>query len=141
MDVIYVDTPSNEAAEQSSSYNLSIFSSGNNPKGVIAAAAMREGCSPSIGELWPNIDKLDSPSCEGTSAARNVSAPERRLIAPIEDVGGRPRDEDGESRLRSLLGHLVLDQEGTRVVPHEKRLHRSCLLPLMLFLCPCEGRL
>jgi hypothetical protein len=32
LDIIYVDTPSGEAAEKSSSYNLSIFSSGLIPK-------------------------------------------------------------------------------------------------------------
>jgi hypothetical protein len=59
MDIIYVDRPSSEAAEKSSSYNLSIFSSGANSEGAEIVAATREDSSPSIGELWPDIDVLD----------------------------------------------------------------------------------
>jgi hypothetical protein len=51
MDIIYMDTPSGEAVEKSSSYNLSIFSSRANSEGAKIAAATRKDSSPSIREL------------------------------------------------------------------------------------------
>jgi hypothetical protein len=85
MDIIYVDTPSGEVAEKSSSYNLPNFSSGANSEGAEVVAATREDSSPSIGELWPNIDKLDDPPREDTSVvhACNASIRGKRLAASI----------------------------------------------------------
>jgi hypothetical protein len=57
LDIIYVDTPSGKVAEKTSSYDLSIFSSGANSQVAEIVAAVSEGSSPSIGELWPDIDK------------------------------------------------------------------------------------
>jgi hypothetical protein len=48
MDIIYVDMPSGEAAEKSSSYNLSIFSFGADSEGAEVVTAMHEDSSPSI---------------------------------------------------------------------------------------------
>jgi hypothetical protein len=80
-----VDTPSDDAAQKSSSYNLSIFSSGTNSEGVEVVAATREDSSPSIGELWPDIDELDDPPCKDTSVvhARNASIHRKRSSASI----------------------------------------------------------
>jgi hypothetical protein len=58
-DIICVDTPSGKVAKMSSSYDLPIFSSGADPEGLEIVAAASRGSSPSIGELWPDIDKLD----------------------------------------------------------------------------------
>jgi hypothetical protein len=46
-----VDTPSGKVAEKTSSYDLSIFSSGANSQVAEIVAAVSEGSSPSIGEL------------------------------------------------------------------------------------------
>jgi hypothetical protein len=51
MNIIYVDTPSGEAVEKFSSYNLSIFSSRADTEGGEVVMAMREDSSPSAGEL------------------------------------------------------------------------------------------
>jgi hypothetical protein len=56
LDIIYVDTPSGEAAENSSSYNLSIFSSGANSEGAKVIAITSGNSSLSIGELWSDIE-------------------------------------------------------------------------------------
>jgi hypothetical protein len=85
MDIIYVDTPSDEASQKSSSYNLSIFSSGANSEGAEVVAATRDDSSPSIGELWPDIDELDDPPCKDTSVvhAHNASIRRKRSSASI----------------------------------------------------------
>jgi hypothetical protein len=60
LDVIYVDTPSGEVLEVSSSCILSIFSSGADPQCAKGIEVTPEGSSGmSIRELWPDIDKLD----------------------------------------------------------------------------------
>jgi hypothetical protein len=78
MDIIYMDTHISEAADKSSSYNLSKFSSGANFEGVEVVAAIHEDSSPNIGELWPDIDKLDDPPREDTSVVRAHDALIRR---------------------------------------------------------------
>jgi hypothetical protein len=85
MDIIYVDTLSDEAAQKSSSYNLSIFSSGANSEGAKVVAATHEDSSPSIGELCPDIDELDDPPCKDTSVvhARNASICRKRSSTSI----------------------------------------------------------
>jgi hypothetical protein len=74
MDIICVDTPSGKVVEKSSSYNLSIFSSGADSRGAEVVTAMCDDSSPSVVELWPNIDKLDNPSCRDTSVVRTCDA-------------------------------------------------------------------
>jgi hypothetical protein len=59
LDIICVDTPSGKVPEKSSSYDMSVFSSGADPKCAEVAKVASEVSSPSIGELWPDIDKLD----------------------------------------------------------------------------------
>jgi hypothetical protein len=51
-----VDTPSGEVAENSSSYDLSIFSCSANPKCAEVAEVVFGGSSLSNGDLWPDID-------------------------------------------------------------------------------------
>jgi hypothetical protein len=51
LDIIYVDTPSGKVAEKSSSYDLSIFSSGANSQGAEIIVAVCGDSSPSIREL------------------------------------------------------------------------------------------
>jgi hypothetical protein len=70
-----VDTFSGEVAEKSSSYDLSIFSFGADSQGAGIIVVAFKGYRPSIGELWPDIDKLDEIRREGTSIVhtRDVS--------------------------------------------------------------------
>jgi hypothetical protein len=87
LDVICVDVPSGEVAEKSSSYDLSILSSGANSQGgEIIAVASRDSSS-CIGELWPNIDEI---RCEDTSIVHihDVSVRGRRSTASAENPLG-----------------------------------------------------
>jgi hypothetical protein len=59
LDIICVDTPSGEVAKMSSSYDLSLFSSGADTECAEIVEVAFGGLSLSIGELWPDIDKLD----------------------------------------------------------------------------------
>jgi hypothetical protein len=61
MDIIYVDTSSGEAVKKSNSYNLPIFSFGAYSEGAEVVTVTREDSSPSVKELWLDIDKLDDP--------------------------------------------------------------------------------
>jgi hypothetical protein len=81
MDIVYVDTPSGEGAEKSSSYNVH-FSSWANSKGAKVIEAICEDSSPSIMELWPDIDKLDDPPREGTFVVHACNA----LATSIENA-------------------------------------------------------
>jgi hypothetical protein len=89
LDIICVDTPIGEVVEKSSSYDLSIFSSGADSQGVEIATVASRGSSLSIGELWPDIDKLDKIRCEDTSVVhtRDVSVHGRRATASAEKAG------------------------------------------------------
>jgi hypothetical protein len=104
MNIIYVDTPSGEAAEKSSSYNLSVFSSWANSEGAKVVAATHEDSSPSIRELWPDIDKLDDPSHEDTSYvhARNASIRGKRSATSIENTNKRSRHEGDKDSLTHI---------------------------------------
>jgi hypothetical protein len=101
-----VDTPNSEAVEKSSSYNLSIFSFGANSEGVEVVAATCEDSSPSIGELWPDIDKLDKMSCEDTFVVhvRDASVCGKWLAASIENAGKWSRREGKEDSLTDIAG-------------------------------------
>jgi hypothetical protein len=102
LDIICVDMPSGEVAEKSSSYDLSIFSSGADPEGAEIVAVMSGGSSPSIGELWPNINKLDEIRHEDTSVVHtcDVSVRGRKLIALAEKAGRRSRRKGNKALLK-----------------------------------------
>jgi hypothetical protein len=68
LNIISLDTPSGEVVEISSSYDLSVFSSGAGSSHAEGVGATPAGSSPSIGDLWPDIDKLDEINREDTSA-------------------------------------------------------------------------
>jgi hypothetical protein len=106
MDIIYVDTLSSEVIKKSSSYNLSIFSSGADFEGAEVVTATREDSRPSIKELWPNIDKLDNLSREDTSVvhARNYAIRGKRSDASIEDTDKRSRREGKRDSLPDITG-------------------------------------
>jgi hypothetical protein len=106
MDIIYVDTPSDEVAEKSSSYNLPISSSRANSEAAEVVAATREDSSPSIGELWPDIDKLDDSSCEDTSVvrARDASIHGKRLAASNGNTSKCSRREGNKDSLTNVAG-------------------------------------
>jgi hypothetical protein len=89
LDIICADTPSGEVAEKSSSYGLSIFSSRAHPEGAEIVAVESEGSSLSIGELWPDIDKLDEIGHEDASVVHthDVSVHGRKSIASAKKVG------------------------------------------------------
>jgi hypothetical protein len=69
-----VDTPNSKAVGKSSSYNLSIFSFGADSRGAEVVMVMCVDSSPSIVELWPDINKLDNQSCGDTSVVRTRDA-------------------------------------------------------------------
>jgi hypothetical protein len=81
------------------------FSSGGNPEGA-EVIARYENCSPSIRELWPNIDKLDDPLHEDTSivCARNSSIHGKRSAAPIENTNKRSRHEGNMDSSTDIAG-------------------------------------
>jgi hypothetical protein len=97
-----VDMPSGEVAEKSSSYDLSIFSSRANPEGAEIVAVMSGGSSPSIGELWPDIDKLDEIRHKDTSVVhtRDVLVHGRKSIASTEKAGRRSRRKGNKALLK-----------------------------------------
>jgi hypothetical protein len=103
MDIIYVDTPSGETTEKSSSYNLSIFSSRANSEGAEIVEAICEDSSLSFGELWPDIDKLDDPPRKATSAP-NASIPRRRWVVSIENANKCSRREGDKDSLTDVAG-------------------------------------
>jgi hypothetical protein len=113
MDIIYAGTPSGEVGEKSSSYDLSIFSSGADPK---CAEVASEGSSPSIGDVWPDIDKLDEIRHEDTFIVHTHDVPVhcRNVIASAEKADRRSRcigdkallsDAPGLSNIKSK-GHI-----------------------------------
>jgi hypothetical protein len=69
------------------------FSSRANSEGADVVAATREVSSPSIGELWPDIDKSDDPPHEDTSVvhARNALIRGKRPAASIENTSKHSR--------------------------------------------------
>jgi hypothetical protein len=96
--------------KKSSSYNMSIFSSGATSQGAEIITATSEDSSLSIGELWPDIDKLDEISHEDTSIVHTrdvlvrgrrstVSADKRRVRA-----GRRSRHEGNKALLADVPG-------------------------------------
>jgi hypothetical protein len=63
-----LDTPSIKVTEISNSFDLSIFSSRDGSQHDEGArVAPKRSSSASIGELWPNIDKLDGINHGGAS--------------------------------------------------------------------------
>jgi hypothetical protein len=97
-----VDMPSGKVAEKSSSYDLSIFSSRAGPEGVEIVTVTSEGSSPSIGELWLDIDKLDEIRHEDTSIVHthDVSVHGRKSIASAEKAGRRSRRKGNKALLK-----------------------------------------
>jgi hypothetical protein len=66
--IIYLDTPNGKAVKISSSYDLFVFSPGASSPRAEGVGATPAELSLSIGELWPDIDKLDEINHEDTSA-------------------------------------------------------------------------
>jgi hypothetical protein len=78
--------PSGKVPKKSSSYDMSVFSSGADPKCAAVAKVASEVSSPSIGELWPDIDKLDEIQREDAFVVRThvVLVHGRNVIASAE---------------------------------------------------------
>jgi hypothetical protein len=110
LDVIYLDTP-NDKVEKSSSYDLSIFSSGANSQGAKIIAVTPGDSSPSIGELWLDKDKLDEISREDTSVmpARNILVCGRRLTVSAEKASRRSRRKGKKALLKDVPRCLILN--------------------------------
>jgi hypothetical protein len=95
-DIIVLDTPSGEVIEiSSSSCNRSIFSSKAGSQCDEGAGAMPGGSScVSIGELWPEINKLDETGREGTSigSCQEEAPPRPSSVQPVRGTneGGTP---------------------------------------------------
>jgi hypothetical protein len=62
--------------------------------------------SPSIRELWPDIDKLDEISREGTSImpAHDISVRGGRSTASVEKASRHSRHEDKKALLKDIPG-------------------------------------
>jgi hypothetical protein len=106
LNIIYVDMPSGEVAEKSSSYDLFIFCSGaNSPIAEIVGAASG-GSSPSIGELWPDIDNLDEIQHRDTTImhAHDISVRGRRSTTSAQKAGKCSRREGKKALLEDILG-------------------------------------
>jgi hypothetical protein len=112
LDFICVHTPSGEDAEKSCSYDLSIFPSIADCQGAEIVTVASKVSSLSIGELWPDIDKLDEIRHEGTSVvhARDVLVCGRRLTASAEKAGRHSRREGKRPYWRTFQGCLMLNQ-------------------------------
>jgi hypothetical protein len=108
-----VDTPSDEVAEKSSSYDLSSFSSGGNSQGAKIIAAAPGDSSMSIGELCPDIDKLDEIPREATSimcipdilirGRLSVSAENASGCYGREGKHALLKDSPGSSKMKSKI--------------------------------------
>jgi hypothetical protein len=85
---------------------LSIFSSGANFEAAEVVAATCKDSSPSIGELWPDIDKLDDPPCKDSSIvhARNALIREKRLAVSIGNTSKCSRHEGDKDSLTDVAG-------------------------------------
>jgi hypothetical protein len=83
-----------------------MFSSGTDSKGAEVVTAMHEDSSPSVEELWPDIDELDNPSCGDTSVvhARDTAIHGERSDAPIEDANKCSRCEGKQDSLSDIAG-------------------------------------
>jgi hypothetical protein len=131
MDIICVDMASGEVAEKSSSYDLFIFSSGADPDGPEIVAIAFRGSSPSIGELWADIDNLDEIWREDTSVVYtcDVLVHSRKSIASAEKAGKHSRRKGNEALSRNA-------PESSNV-----KSIASCLLLPVQFLRVCGGHL
>jgi hypothetical protein len=86
---------SGEVAENQVLMICPFFSSGANSQGVEIVAVASRGSSLSIGELWPDIDKLDELRHEDTSVVHthDVSVCGRRSTTSAEKAGRCSRRE------------------------------------------------
>jgi hypothetical protein len=93
LDIISLHTPSGEVIEISSSYDLSIFLSGASSLHVKGVGATTAGSSPSIRELWPDIDKLDKINREDNSVVhiREVGLRDSESLALTKKTDKRVR--------------------------------------------------
>jgi hypothetical protein len=102
-----VDTPSGKIVEVSSSCDLSIFYVGADPQRAEGIEVTPEGSSSmSIGELWPNIDKLDEINRGGASAVNipEVVLREKKPWMSVEKTNKHAR--------RRGMGGLLNDASG-----------------------------
>jgi hypothetical protein len=105
-----VNTPSGEVIEISSSSNLSVFSSGVVPQHAKGIEATSVGSlSVSIGELWPDIDKLDEVRGGGGSAVHilEVAPCEGGSRASVEKTDKHARHKGKIALLNEALGPSV----------------------------------
>jgi hypothetical protein len=93
LDIIYLDMPSSEAVKISRSYDLSIFLLGASSPHVEGVGATPAGSSPSIGELWPDIDKLVEINREDTSVIhiREVALRDSEFLVLTKKTNKRAR--------------------------------------------------
>jgi hypothetical protein len=144
VDIICLDTPSGEVVEISSSYDLSIFSPGADSPHTEGVGATPVGSSPSIGELWPDIDKLDEINREHVSTVHihEVALHDSESLVLNKKTNKQARRRGGGKCSKPmLLGHLVLCRKATERVPRRKNLRKICPLPPEQFLLVCRGHL
>jgi hypothetical protein len=82
------------------------FFSGADSKGAEVVTATREGSSPSVGELWLGIEKLDNPSREDTSivCVCNALIHGKRSAALIKDTNKHSRRDGNRGSLTDVAG-------------------------------------
>jgi hypothetical protein len=108
--------PSGEVAEMFSSYDLSIFSSGAGPGCAEIVEVASGGSSLSIGELWPDIDKLDKIRREDTSVVHTHDAAlrGRKSIASAEKADRHSRYSGKKALLSDAAGPPNIKSKGHR---------------------------
>jgi hypothetical protein len=127
----------------SSSYDLSIFSSGADPECAEIVEVASGGSSLSIRELWPNIDKLDETRHEDTSIVHTCdgSLHGRKSIALDEKADRRSRHSGTKTLLSDALGPSNIKSSGRGSGSRRGKLRKSCLLILEQFIRVCKGHL
>jgi hypothetical protein len=114
LDIICLNTPSGKAVEKSSFYNLSIFSSRDDSRGAEVVTAICDDSSPNIVELWPDIGKLDNPSCGDTSVVRmrDATIHGKRSDALVEDADRCFGHEGKHDSLSDVAGTYDIRSKG-----------------------------
>jgi hypothetical protein len=80
------------------------FSSRADSRGAEVVMATCDDSSPSVVELWPDIDKLDNPSCRDTSIVRtcDTTIHGKRSDTPVEDADRCSGHEDKRDSLSDV---------------------------------------
>jgi hypothetical protein len=114
LNIIFVYTPIGEVARKSSSYDLSIFCSGANSTGAKIFEAASGGSCLSIGELWPNIDKLYEIQHGDNSVmhAYDILVRGKKSTTSVEKAHKCSRHEGKKALLKDVPGTSNVKSKG-----------------------------